>query len=247
MGIALHQDLIEKNHRLWGLKPILQKCYFEFHQMMAEYLSRLAEEKVVELGSGMGNIHEVIPECIRTDLFPYPWIDQVENAYTLTFTDNSISDILMVDVFHHIRYPGSAIKEFHRVLRTGGRVIMMEPCISFLGYIVFGLFHPEPVSATGKMEWFAPANWNPKEIDYYASQGNATQIFVRGHFASELSDWRVVKVRRIAALAYVASGGYSGPQLYPNFAYPFVKFLENFLHSFPDLFATRLLIVLEKI
>lgn len=247
MGIALHQDLIEKNHRLWRLKPVLHKCYFEFHQMMAEYLSGLPEEKMVELGSGMGNIHEVVPQCIRTDLFPYPWIDQVENAYNLTFMDNSISDILMVDVFHHIRYPGSAIKEFHRVLRTGGRVVMMEPCISILGYIVFGFFHPEPVSAAKKMEWFAPENWTPKEIDYYASQGNATRIFVQGHFMSELSDWRVIKVDRIAALAYVASGGYSGPQLYPNFAYSFVKFLEKFMRPFPGLFATRLLIVLEKV
>jgi len=70
MGIALHQDLIEKNYHLWNRKPILHKCYIEFHQLMASYLSKLPDGKMVELGAGMGNIHETIPDCIRTDLFP---------------------------------------------------------------------------------------------------------------------------------------------------------------------------------
>ncbi|MCJ7433197.1 MAG: hypothetical protein MUO77_06880, partial [Anaerolineales bacterium] len=73
MGIALHQDLIEKNYRLWSCKPILHRCYIEFHQLMASYLSKLPDGKMVELGAGMGNIHETIPDCIRTDLFPYSW------------------------------------------------------------------------------------------------------------------------------------------------------------------------------
>src|SRR5512147_1745001 len=105
MGIALHQDLVEKNYRLWNKKPLLHRCYIEFHRMIANYLSSVAQGKIVELGAGMGNIHETIPDCIRTDLFSYPWIDQVENAYKLSFADNTLSDLVMVDVFHHLRYP----------------------------------------------------------------------------------------------------------------------------------------------
>ena len=247
MGIALHQELIEKNHRLWNRKPILRRCYIEFHQLMAAYLSRLPNGKIVELGAGMGNIHESIPDCIRTDLFPYPWIDQVENAYKLTFADASLSNILMVDVFHHLRYPGSALKEFQRALEPGGRVIMMEPGMSALGCIVFGLLHPEPIGAAKEFQWFAPESWSADNIDYYAAQGNATRIFVKKGFAPELKDWKIIEVKRIPALAYAASGGYSGPQLYPLFAYPFVKFLEKLMQPFPVIFATRLLVVLERI
>lgn len=246
MGIALHQDLIEKNHRLWSRKPILHRCYIEFHRLMASYLSRLADGKMVELGAGMGNIHETIPDCLRTDLFPYPWIDQVENAYKLTFTNDSLSDLLMVDVFHHLRYPGTVLSEFHRVLKPGGRVIMMEPGISALGYIVFGPFHPESIGTAKQIQWYAPEDWSPDKIDYYSGQGNATRIFVQKYFASELIGWKIVEVKRIAALAYAASGGYSGPQLYPAFAYPFVKFLEKLMQPFPALFTTRLLVILEK-
>jgi SAM-dependent methyltransferase len=153
----------------------------------------------------------------------------------------------MMDVFHHLRYPGNALKEFQRVLKPGGRVIMMEPGISALGYIVFGPFHPEAIGTAKQIQWFAPAGWSPENIDYYSGQGNATRIFVQNHFASELGDWKIIEVRRIPALAYAASGGYSGPQLYPMFAYPFIKFLEKLMRPFPTLFATRLMVVLEKI
>jgi len=246
MGIALHQDLIEKNYRLWSRKPILHRCYIEFHQLMATYLSKLPDAKIVELGAGMGNIHETIPDCIRTDLFPYSWIDQVENAYKLTFADASLSDLLMVDVFHHLRYPGTALKEFQRVLKPSGRLIMMEPSISALGYIVFGPLHPEPIGTAKQIRWFAPTGWSPDNIDYYSGQGNATRIFVQNYFPFGLNDWKLIEVKRIPALAYAASGGYSGPQLYPMFAYPFVKCLEKLMRPFPALFATRLMVVLEK-
>jgi SAM-dependent methyltransferase len=246
MSVDLHQDFIDKNQKLWGRKPLLQKIYTGFHQSMAKYLSNLPEGKIVELGSGIGNIHETIPGCIRTELFPFPWIDQIENAYKLTFSDNSVSDLLMVDVFHHLRYPGTALKEFRRVLKDNGRVIMMEPGLSWLGYIVYGLLHSEPVGLAKQLVWFAPDEWSPNALDYYSAQGNATYIFVQGHHANLLDGWKIVKVKRIVAISYVASGGYSGPQLYPTFAYPLMKFIDKILSPFHMLFATRLLVVLEK-
>lgn len=246
MGINLHQDLINKNHELWNRKPLLQAAYKDLYQTVAGELSSLPDSRVVELGSGLGGIRDVLPNCIRTDLFPYPWIDQIENAYQLSFENESVSDLILTDVFHHLKYPGTALIELHRVLRKGGRVILLEPCVSLLGLLVYGAFHVEPIAIIKRIEWFAPAGWSPEHLDYYAAQGNATRIFVGNRYRSRLAAWKSVKTIRLSALAYAASGGYSGPQLYPTGMYSAVKSLEKILDLFPSLFATRLLVVLEK-
>ena len=246
MRIDLHQDLINKNSEYWSQKPILRILYGDFYRLVAQKLSNLPDPKIVELGSGLGNIHEVIPNCLRTDLFPNPWIDQVENAYKLSFTDGSVSDLILTDVFHHLKYPGTALKEFTRVLRKGGRVIMLEPCISLLGLMVYGVLHDEPIAITKEIQWTAPGDWSPEKIDYYAGQGNATRIFVGNSFRSKLADWQKIETRRLSAIAYAASGGFSKPQLYPTSMLPFIKKLEKLLDLFPALFATRLLVILEK-
>jgi hypothetical protein len=44
----------------------------------------------------------------------------------------------------------------------------------------------------------------------------------------------------------VASGGYSGPQLYPDKALFFMRLVDKMCDFAPGIFATRLLIVLEK-
>lgn len=246
MGIDLHQEFINKNIEYWNRKPLLKTLYGDFYRLIAKNLSNLPDGKIVELGSGLGNIKEFIPECVRTDLFPNPWIDQVENAYKLSFTDESLSDLVLTDVFHHLKYPGTALQEFHRVLRKGGRVIMLEPSISILGLLIYGAFHTEPVALTQKIEWFSPKGWSAEDIDYYAAQGNATRVFLGNKFRSELHDWNRIGTTRLSALAYAASGGFSGPQLYPRSVLMLIKGMEKVFDLFPLLFATRLLIILEK-
>lgn len=245
MGIERHKDLIDKNHGLWHRKPILRTVYTDLYRAMQGYLSR-APGLHVELGSGMGTISEVMPDCLRTDLFHYPWLDLVENAYRLSFADGSLSNLLMVDVFHHLRYPGNALDEFLRVLTPGGRIILMEPGLGLLGRLIYEWMHVEPVGHAKDVTWFAPEDWSPSEMDYYAAQGNATWIFTRNAFANQLAEWNVVEVKRFAALAYAASGGYSGPQLYPSAAYALIKSFEKVLQFFPAIFTTRLMVVLEK-
>lgn len=246
MGINLHQDLINKNHEYWHQKPLLQMVYADFYSFIQKNLSELPNKKVVELGSGLGNIHEIMPDCIRTDLFPYPWIDQIENAYQLSFENETISDLILTDVFHHLQYPGTALNELNRVLRKGGRVIMLEPCLSLLGCMIYGIFHKEPIALTNRIDWFSPDEWSPDQIDYYAAQGNATRIFLGKNYSSQLTNWKKIETIRLSAFAYAASGGYSISQLYPTKMLPSLRSLEKILNLFPMLFATRLLVILEK-
>ena len=246
MAIFAHREQILRHHAHWTNKPSLQRAYHGFYRLIASSLSDLPESLVVELGSGIGSIRDVIPQCVTTDLFPTPWSDLVENAYELSFPNQSVSDLILVDVFHHLQYPGTALNEFHRLLRPGGRVIMLEPCISALSLIVYGLLHPEGLRFNHKIQWLAPPGQSLESPDYYTSQGNATSIFLGRAFRSKLDNWQSVEITRLSALAYLATGGYTKPQLVRDRDLPVLKTAERWFDPIPALFATRMLVVLTK-
>lgn len=243
--IGRHNEEIQKNLDAWQRKPVLRKIYRRFHELIAAELTDIPNGRIVELGSGIGNIKEVIPSCVRTDLFPNPWLDQQEDAYRLSFEDQSCAALILFDVFHHLQYPGTALDEMHRVLVPGGRVVIFEPCMSMLGRVVYGLMHREPLGLGEPIDWTAPEGWKSEDAGYYAAQGNAWRVFVRDEGYGYLDRWRTCTCRRFSAISYVSSGGYGSPQFYPSWALPAMRGVDALCEGLPGLFATRLLVVLE--
>ena len=239
-----HNNEIQQNLKFWEQKPILQAIYNDFYSLIVSATNQSIDGKIVEIGSGIGNLKKHIPDCICTDAFDNPWIDQVENAYKLSFDDNDISNLILFDVWHHLEYPVAALNEFHRVLKEQGRIILLEPYISFLGLLVYGVFHPEDVAWHKKIK--ADKDVNLNEMSYYAAQGNATRFFQRKKYKEYLQGFTIKEVKKIPALAYVMSGGYSKKQMFPDKHYAKIKKIESLLDNIPSLFATRCLIVLEK-
>jgi SAM-dependent methyltransferase len=246
MDLSQHNIEIQQNLEFWQRKPRLQEIYRGFYRLIAAQLNRDIGGKIVELGSGIGNVKMMIPEAICTDLFPNPWIDQVENAYRLSFQDRTVSNLILFDVFHHLEFPGTALAEFSRVLQPSGRVIIFDPYISLTGLLVYGLFHHEPVAINKKIHWVAPEDFDPWKSNYYAAQGNATRVFYTKKKYCDLKGFELADRKRIPALSYVASGGYSKPQIFPDKMFTFIEKTESVLKHFPLLFATRTLIVLSK-
>ena len=247
-GTSLDQHNVEihENRASWQAKPLLRDVYAHFYRMIRDRLPAGRTGEVLEIGSGMGNIKQWIPECVTTDLFPNPWLDREESVYRLNCADGSASAFVLFDVFHHLRHPGAALAEMRRALENGGRVMLIEPDMGALGRLIFGKFHHEPIALGDKIEWDAPDGWNPEEHGYYAAQGNASRVFVDGELREKLAGWRVVEVKRMPAFSYIGSGGFRGPQLYPRFALPLVRVVENIFALLPALFSTRLLVVLER-
>jgi len=107
---------------------------------------------ILELGGGSGNFKEYFHShhagqgtLIASDVVATPHCDLVVDAMTLPFADNSLDNIVMMDVLHHIPFPLKFFAEAQRALRPGGRIIMTEPYISPASRLVFKLAHPEPV------------------------------------------------------------------------------------------------------
>ena len=241
-----HNIEIQRNREAWQRKPMLREVYHDFYRRIAGRIDPSIPGPVVELGSGMGRIKEVIPQCLTTDLFPNPWLDRHENCYELSFADGSVSHLVLFDVWHHLRYPGTALREFHRVLAPGGRLILFEPAASWCGRLVYHFFHHEPVAVRDPITWDAPAGFTAADADYYAAQGSATRLFWWGEGHDRLAGWRLREVCPFSSFDYFASGGFSGPQLGGRFLHGLMRSLDFITTPFPRVFAARLLVVLEK-
>ena len=246
LPVEQHNVEINRNRAAWMRKPRLQEIYREFYRRIAARIDPRIPGRIVELGSSMGTIKEAIPTCITTDLFPNPWLDRQENAYRLNFSDGEISHLILFDVWHHLRYPGTALREFHRVLAPGGRLILFEPAASWTGRFVYNFFHHEPVAIKDVITWNAPAGFSPADADYYAAQGSATRHFWWGEARALLTGWRLSEVSPLASFEYFASGGFSGPQIGGRWLQRALRSLDRVAALWPRALAARLIIVLAK-
>jgi hypothetical protein len=142
-----------------------------------------------------------------------------------------------------LAFPGSALEEARRVLISKGRVIIFEPYISFFGLIIYGALHHEPLGLFKKINWFYEDENSDEK--YYAAQGNATRVF-KDLKIERLKDWNIIEIKKMSALSYVLSGGFSKPSFYSIEKLPFIRKIEKVLDLFPLFFATRMMVVLEK-
>lgn len=241
-----HNIEIQRNREAWDRKPQLQAIYRDFYRLIATQIDATVSGPIVEIGSGMGRIKDVIPHCITTDLFPNPWLDRQENCYQLSFADASVSHLVLFDVWHHLRYPGTALKEFHRVLAPGGRIIILDPAMSWLGRSIYHYCHHEPIALRDPITWTAPAGFSAADADYYAAQGSASRLFWWGEAGNRLPDWNVLTVRPLNSLEYFATGGFSGPNLRSALLFKFLRGVDALTGPLSRVFAARLLVVLEK-
>jgi SAM-dependent methyltransferase len=237
-----HQIEIEKNLRSWQNKPLLQEMYGRFYGRILQHIDPMLRGAIVELGSGIGNLKTHLPKAICTDLFPNPWLDLVCDAYRLPFPDRSVSHLILLDVFHHLERPRAFLREARRVLTAQGRVILFEPFISAMSYPIYGLIHHEPVALRKNID---SSEEPPAAQNYYAAQGNTTRLFFRGEHPEWLQGWNVAHAEAFNAFAYLFSGGYSKPALYPRSWFPFLYSLDAALSYAPSIFAARCLVELR--
>ena len=242
MPLVQHQTEIQRNLVAWQNKPLLRRLYSKFYERIVALLDTNLSGRIVEIGSGVGNLKSHLPSAVSTDLFPNPWLDVVCDGYELPFVNGSLSHLILFDVFHHLRAPNAFLREARRVLAREGRLILFEPYISWSSFPVYVFLHHEPVALRAAINF---VHTLPRPRDYYAAQGNATRLFFRRERRDWPSGWSLIHAEAFAGFSYLFSGGFSKPALYPARWLPRFERLDQALSRWPGLFGARCVIGLQ--
>ncbi len=229
---------------LWESKPVLRAVYDDYYRRIGSWMQG---EPTVELGAGGANLKASIPQLIASDIVSAPWLDLTLDAQVLPFQDESVASFVGVDVLHHIEYPGEFLAEVERVLRPGGRVILVEPAITPVSWLVFKLTHPEPV----KLRVDSLARGRPGADRHPMDSNQAIPTVAvgrdRGRLERQFPGLRVAHVQRLSLIAYPLSGGLRPWSLLPMALVAPTLRAERWLSPvLGRLMAFRLLLVLER-
>jgi len=202
--------------------------------------------RTLELGGGGGFLNATVPGTVTTDIVSASWLDVVTDAHCLPFSDNSFDNVVMLDVLHHLSYPRRFFAEADRVIKPGGRLVMIEPAVTPVSWVAYKFFHEEPVLLkVDPLESAAISGPRPED----ANQAIPHLVFNRhaAHFADLFPTLNVFSVTRLSLWAYALSGGFRNWCLLPAFFVPPLLWVEDrLLPVFGRLAAFRLMIVLER-
>ena len=220
----------------------LKRVYSRFYAILKSNTVNLPKGKKIEIGSGAGFIKNIIPDCITSDIMRLPNCDLAFSAEKIPFKSSSLSAIYLLNTFHHIKNPKAALSEFVRCLKTGGKVIMVEPFNSIWGAFIYKNFHYEGFDEK--------AGWKIKGYGDLSSANNALPwiIFVRDRkiFFKHYPKFKILKVEPHTPFQYLVSGGFSRNSILPINTYGFISYFEkklSFLNKYLGMFVT---IVLQK-
>lgn len=206
-------------------KKFLLNLYINWYSIFTEEIKQLPKGKLVELGSGGGFLKELAPEVICSDIIDLPGNDMTFSALEMPFDNGSLSGIFMIDTMHHIPDSEKFLKEVQRTLKSGGKMVMIEPANSFWGRFIYKNFHHEPFEPT--------SGWTiPQAGPLSGANGSLPWIvFERDKelFNKKFPDLKIEEIRYIHPLMYLLSGGVSYKQLLPDFLYKPVLLLDTLL------------------
>jgi SAM-dependent methyltransferase len=236
--------VLAQQRRAWDSRPFLRELYREWFEDICALLAP-GDGPTVELGCGIGAFKQLRPTTIATDLFATPWADAVVDAERMPFAAASVANLVAIDVIHHLPRPARCFEEAVRVLRPGGRFVMVEPYCSPLSTPLYRAFHHERTDLA--VDPFAE---QPHSSDrpFDSNQALPTLLFWRrlAQFEHRHPQLAVIARKRFATVRYPLSGGLTKRPLIPRPLRRPAARIERALRPLAPLAAFRCLVALER-
>lgn len=240
----MSHEVLYRHRAVWQQKPVLRHLYADWYHAMVPWL---VPGPTVELGGGTGNLKEHVPDVYCTDVVALPWLNLVADAQRLPFQSKSLGNVVLFDCLHHIENVALFLDEAQRTLRIGGRIIIMDPYLSWLSWPIYRWLHQEPVDCTDDPLALKSPQTGRRPFD--ANQAVSTILFERNRstFESRYPGFSILHLRRMACIVYPLSGGFDHPSVIPRWLVTPMLRLERRLERLGRVFAFRMLIVIERL
>jgi len=206
-------------------KKYLNKIYYEWYNTLIENIP--TNSRYLEIGSGAGFIKKIKSDIITSEFFQIEGVDKVIDAQNISFEDQELDGILMIDVFHHIANVEKFFEEAKRCVKPGGQILMIEPWNTRWSKFVFTKLHHEN---------FDPdSNWKLKNYGPLSSANGALPwiVFERDYeiFKKKYPKWKLDIVKLFMPFSYLLSGGVSIRTLIPGWSYSGIRYFEELLNQ----------------
>jgi SAM-dependent methyltransferase len=124
----------------------LEAIYVDFYARILKEIPPLEFPRTLELGSGGGFLKELAPHLMTSECVAVPGVERVVDACKIgeTFTEGELDAICALNVFHHLPDAAGFLRGASRVLRSGGRIVLVEPWFTPIGQWFHRLMHHEP-------------------------------------------------------------------------------------------------------
>jgi SAM-dependent methyltransferase len=238
------REILFERRGIWKGKKILRNLYRNWYRIIGEALK---PGNTLELGGGSGNLKEFFTEALTSDIVFAPWLDAVLDAHRLPFKNESLSNIVLFDVLHHLGAPLLFFHEAERVLKPGGRIVLMEPYVSWASFLVYRFLHHEGMNY--HVDPFRTHSEGKRKDPFYGNQAIPTLLIEKNksRFMKEFSGLKIVRCEFKDFLTYPLSGGFHNRRLFPSSLWHVLDRIERMLTSLGRYLAFRQFVVLEKV
>ena len=225
----------EKSNKALGF------LYKEWYEIISKFLSEI-DGINIELGCGASFIDQINKSIKKTDVFLNTNTDFKLNAMDIGKDfENKISNLILINVFHHISDPEIFLKSAEKSLLSGGRIIMIEPSNNYWSRLVYKFVSHEPFD-TDQIEW----DFQSKDPLLDSNQALSWIIFKRDFkkFKDLFPMFSLIQKKNIMPFSYLLSGGHTLNTRIGKFIRIIRKFEKLFFDKYLGMFN---IICLEKI
>ena len=222
-GEVITKDRIgfEKTNRALGF------LYKEWYEIISNSLSEI-DGINIELGCGASFIDQVNKSIKKTDIFLNSNTDFKLNAMDIGKNfENKVSNLILVNVFHHISDPELFLKSAEKSLLSGGRIIMIEPSNNYWSRLVYKFVGHETFDRN-QIEW----KFDSKDPLLDSNQALSWIILERDYekFKKLFPMFSLIKKKNMMPFTYLLSGGHS----FNTRIGKFIKIIRKFERFFFD-------------